>query len=207
VRRRRRRFTTRVGLGTLGITLILGAVLAAVGSGNHWMTGQHVIGILGAVVGIGLIIGAFTHSGRGLILLAIVLSGAGFAATSTHYDGWHGAGNSTFTPTSLVAVQPLYQRSVGDLTVDLTQLPPTGVVTTHVKLGVGDLTVIVPADAEVTATCSNTAGDIDCLGQQTDGPGNTNIKGFQESHTPAPHLIINLEVEDGPGSVEVTNNG
>lgn len=207
VRRRKRRFTTRVGLGTLGITLILGAILAAAGDHNNWLNGQHVIGILGAVVAVGLIVGAFTHSGRGLILLAVVLSAAGFAATSTHYDGWHGAGDSTFTPRSLVEVQPVYQRSVGDLTVDLTELPPGGVVTTQVKLGVGDLTVIVPADAEVHATCSNTAGDIDCLGQQADGPGNTNIKGYQESHGPAPHLIINLEVEDGPGSVEVSNNG
>jgi phage shock protein PspC (stress-responsive transcriptional regulator)/uncharacterized membrane protein HdeD (DUF308 family) len=199
---RRRKRKTRLAVGTLGVTLILGAVLAAASTNDGWLNPQHVIGILGAVVGVALIVGAFKHSGRALILLAVLFSGIGFAATSTHYDGWHGAGDSVFRPTSLVGVQPLYQRSVGDLTVDLTHLPKAGTVTTHVKLGVGDLTVFVPPDAEVHATCSGTAGSVDCLGQQADGP-NTSITGVQNPDATGPHLVVNLVVEDGPGDVEV----
>jgi hypothetical protein len=198
---------SRIGLATFGLALILGAVLWIVAPGGGWVNLPHIVGILGAVVGIGLVAGSFVRGGRGLIPLAVLLSGAGFVLTAGHIDGWHGAGNTQFAPTSLADVQPVYQRTAGVLRLDLTQLPNSGTVPPiTVKLGGGNATVLVPPDADVVATCSNTVGGtVDCLGQRESGPGNKTLHATQ-NHDGTPRLHIVLDVQEGTGVVTVTSD-
>jgi phage shock protein PspC (stress-responsive transcriptional regulator) len=204
-RQRAPRHRSRVGLATFGLVLVTGATLVALSGHDSWLTPPHIAAVLAAVTGAGLLIGAFTHSGRGLILLAVVLSIAGFAFTQSHFDGWHGAGDAKFRPTTLAQVQPVYQRSVGDIKLDLTALPPTGTVHTKVSLAVGDLTVLVPSDATVEATCSAAVGDVVCLGQRVSGPGQ-HLQVTQQGAA-GNDLTIVLDVQDGPGDVKVASNG
>ncbi len=200
-----RRRKSRVGLATFGLVLVTGATLVGLSGSDSWLTPPHIAAILAAITGVGLLFGAFTHSGRGLILLAVVLAASGFALTETHYDGWRGSGDASFRPITLADVQPVYQRSVGDMDLDLTALPKTGTVHTQVRLSVGDLTVHVPADATVEATCSAAVGDVDCLGQRESGP-QLSAHGSQRG-APDNGLTIVLDVQDGPGDVRVINNG
>jgi phage shock protein PspC (stress-responsive transcriptional regulator) len=203
----RRRGRSRIGLATVGLVLVTGATLAAVSNRpDTWLDAGHIAGILAAIAAIGLIVGAFTHSGRGLVALAIVLGIASFGLTETHFNGWHGAGDQTYQPTRLTDVHDVYQQSVGNLRLNLTQLPPSGTVRTKLQLGAGNLDVIVPRDAAVQVTCSASVGDVQCLGQHETGPGNPTITASQ----PASHgnqLTIILDAQDGPGQVRVTNNG
>lgn len=194
----------RVGLATLGIVLVTGATLIALSGQGGWLTPPHIVGLLAAITAVGLLVGAVLHAGRGLIPLAVVLSAASFGLTATHFDGFHGAGDATFRPTTVAAVQPLYQRSIGDIDLDLTALPPSGTVHTRVKLGVGDVTVHVPADATVRATCRSGVGDVTCLDQRSSGPGST-VHATQQGTGSG--LTIVLDVQDGPGDVRVIDNG
>lgn len=196
---------SRVGLATLGIVLVTGATLIALSGHGGWLTPPHIAGVLAAITAVGLLVGAALHAGRGLILLAVVLSAAGFGLTETHYDGWHGAGDASFRPATVAAVQPLYQRSVGDIDLDLTELPPSGTVHTLVDLGVGDITVRVPADATVRATCTASVGDVTCLDERSSGPSST-VHATQQGAV-GNKLTIVLDVQDGPGDVRVINNG
>lgn len=198
---------SRAGLATLGVMFVMGAVLTVLSPTNGWLNAPHIVGILGAIAGVGLVVGAFVRSGRGLIPLALLLAAAGFAMTNTHIDGWHGAGDATFRPTTISDVQPVYQRSVGNVTLDLTALPNTGTVHTSVNLGVGDVTVLVPDDATVTATCEASVGDVECLGQENSGPGNPVVHASQHADATDGRLNIVLHVQDGPGHVEVSSNG
>jgi phage shock protein PspC (stress-responsive transcriptional regulator) len=202
VERRRR---SRIGLATFGLALVVGAVLWIVAPGGGWLNLPHIVGILGAVVGIGLVAGSFVRGGRGLIPLALLLSGAGFVLTAGHVDGWHGAGNALFAPTTVADVQPVYQRTVGELRLDLTGLPSTGTVHTSVDLGAGNATVLVPPGADVVATCSARVGNVDCLGERQSGPGNPTIHATQ-NHDGADRLHIFLNVQNGTGEVRVTND-
>jgi hypothetical protein len=201
IRRRR----SRIGLATFGVAMIVGAVLGFIAPGGGWLNLSHIVGILAAVVGIGLVAGSFVRGGRGLIPLAVLLSGAGFVLTAGHIDGWHGAGNAQFAPTSLSDVQPVYQRTAGSLRLDLTGLPNTSTVHTAVKLGAGNATVLVPADADVVATCSANVGNVDCLGQRETGPDNPTVRATR-NHDGTNRLHIVLDVQDGPGSVRVTSD-
>ncbi|HYS34661.1 MAG TPA: LiaF domain-containing protein, partial [Pseudonocardiaceae bacterium] len=202
VERRRR---SRIGLATFGLALVVGAVLWIIAPGGGWLNLPHIVGILGAVVGVGLVAGSFVRGGRGLIPLALLLSGAGLVLTAGHVDGWHGAGNALFAPTTVADVQPVYQRTVGELRLDLTGLPSTGTVHTSVDLGAGNATVLVPPGADVVATCSARVGNVDCLGERESGPGNPTIHATQ-NHDGTDRLHIFLNVQNGTGEVRVTND-
>jgi hypothetical protein len=200
------RHKSRIGLATFGLALVIGAVLAVVAPGGGWINTPHIVGILCAVIGIGLVAGSFVRGGRGLIPLAVILSAVGFVMTSSHYDTWHGIDNATFRPTSISDVQPIYQRSAGALRLDLTGLPTTGDVHTQVQLSVGNATVYVPPNADVTATCTANVGSVDCLGQRESGPGHPSLTAHQNP-TAGDQLKIVLDVQNGTGSVRVISGG
>lgn len=197
---------SRIGLATFGIALVVGAVLFAVGPDTGWLNPVHIIGVLAAIVGIGLVTGSFVHGGRGLVPLALVLSAAGFLLTASHLTSWHGMGDARFAPTSIAAVRPVYQNSVGNLRVDLTGLPNTGTVHTQVKLGVGEVFVDVPAGAEVNATCSASLGSVDCLDQRESGPSNPTVTAHQDASGSGDHLTIFLDVQTGTGDARVVTD-
>lgn len=197
-----RRRRSRIGLATFGLALVVGAVLWLVAPDGGWLTAPHIIGILGGVVGIGLVAGSFVRGGRGLIPLAIMLSAAGFLLTSAHITNWRGVGDARYTPTSVGDVKPLYERSVGTMRVDLTELGNTGTVHTTVKLGLGDVQVYVPSDAQVTAICSARIGDVTCLGQRDSGANNPSVTAHQAAGS-GDSLTIVVTVEGGTGSVNV----
>lgn len=160
------------------------------------------------VVGAGLLVGAFRHSGRGLIVAAVPLAlllvaaasdGPGRFGDGRFGDGRpQGVGDAEWAPTS--QVQPLYETSVGDATLDLRSLrdspPVIPPASTTVRSGTGDVTVLVPEFADVAADCTSGAGSVDCLdrgaGRYTDlgpdGPGGA---------------VIDLRAVSGVGDVEV----
>jgi len=128
--------------------------------------------------------------------------------TAGHIDAWHGAGNATFTPTTVADVQPVYQRTVGAVRLDLTQIPDSdgsGAIHTSVNLGAGNVTVLVPTGADVVATCSARVGNVDCLGERSSGANNPVVRATQNNDGSG-HLQIFLNVQDGAGAVRVTNN-
>jgi phage shock protein PspC (stress-responsive transcriptional regulator) len=193
-----RRARSRVGLATVGIVLVTAAVLGAVSPDFGWLTAPNIIGVLAAITGVGLVVGAFTHSGRGLIPLAALLCTAGMYLTVAHFDGWHGAGDAVYQPTTLADVHPRYEESLGNLRVDLSQLPSSGTIHTTASLGTGNLTVIVPDDATVHATCSSGAGDVNCLGLRASG-----AEAHSDANQPGSGLDITLTAQDGLGQVSV----
>jgi phage shock protein PspC (stress-responsive transcriptional regulator) len=201
-----RRPRSRVGLATVGLVFLTAAGLAVFGPSGGWLTPPHVLGLLTAIVGGGLLVGAFRHGGRGLIWLAALLCAGAFAATATGINGWHGSGDNNFHPVTTADVRPQYQQSVGNLRVDLSDLPPKGDVTTSVELGAGNVTVLVPEDAHVVATCQTRVGDVECLGLRTNGAGTPAVTATQQPSS-GDQLTIHLGVRDGAGQVRVMNNG
>jgi len=198
---------SRIGLATFGLALVVGAVLFVVAPNSGWLDAPHIVGILGGIVGIGLVAGSFVRGGRGLIPLAVLLSAAGFLMTSAHFTSWHGVGDARFAPTTIDAVQPVYQRSVGSLRLDLTQLPDTDTtVHTQVKLSLGDAVVDVPANADVLVTCSTSVGDVNCLGQRDSGPNHPSVTYHQLRSGADNGLHIVLDVQGGTGSVRVISD-
>jgi phage shock protein PspC (stress-responsive transcriptional regulator) len=196
-----RRHKSRIGTVTIGLALVAAAGMSFAMGG--WITPQHIVGVVLAVLGLGMVAGAFVRGGRGLIGLAVPLSVAGLALTMVSPGGYDGLGDLTARPTTTAAVQDSYERSIGDVTLDLTALPAEGVVETEASTDVGTVEVIVPENADVTVECRADKGNADCLGQSAEGL-DSEIDEFTDNGADGPGgLRIILQARTDTGSVEV----
>lgn len=197
-----RRRKSRVGSLTVGTALVVVAILLGVGVGDWWNP-THIVGIVLAILGLGMVVGSFFRGGRGLIGLAVPLAVIGLGMTSVSPEGFRGVGEIEAYPTSIRQVQEEYVRSVGTIDLDLTGLPSSGEVRTEARLGVGNITVIVPEDADVELTCRVDLGNADCLEEQQAGPSDVEVELESFGRDGEGGLQIDLEVETGKGNVEV----
>jgi predicted membrane protein len=164
-----------------------------------------IVGILAGIVGLGMVGGAFLGGGRGLVPLAALLCCVGAILTVSHVRNVNNiVSDATYTPTSISAVQPSYDEGIGDLTVDLTQLPNSGTVDTKVSVGTGNARVLVPANADVVVTCHAPIGTVNCLDVREDGANNNSIRAIQND--PSDNLKITLDVGSSIGDVEVMSS-
>ncbi|MEQ3550631.1 PspC domain-containing protein [Pseudonocardia nematodicida] len=135
-----------------------------------------------AVVGIGLLVGAFRRAGRWLIPFALVLALAtgltSLANGALGPDGWAtrgGVGAVVEAPANAAAVAPQYQRGTGWVDLDLRQvdLTPTpgadGPVRSRIEVGIGGASVTVPRDADVVVRGEAGYGNVTVDGQSQSG--------------------------------------
>lgn len=123
-----------------------------------------------ALCGAVLVVGAWFGRTGGIILLA-VLSGIGLLGAGLVGNG--SRGRTVERPLSAVAVAGDYRLGVGDLTVDLTRVSdPQALVGRSIVFhgNVGQITVVVPREVDVTATATVTAvGTVHVFGAVADG--------------------------------------
>ncbi len=201
---------------TFGLALLAGGIAGAVVLSAGGLGGLRVVfGVMLAVLGLGLLVGAFLHRGRGLIVLAIPMIVLTYALTSAQLQDWQGVEDLTAAPTTAAAVAPTYERTAGDIRLDLSKLDlsvptgtdplpaATGPVSTTVAVDVGSIYVQVPPDADVTVHCDVSLGDMDCLGRQLDGPGlETTVTDLGRDGVSSGRPLM-LDVSAGLGDVEV----
>jgi phage shock protein PspC (stress-responsive transcriptional regulator) len=169
--RRRKRKSPITGL-TLGAVLLVVAGSVIAGPYDNWLTPLHTLGLVVGVMGFGLLVGAFTRGGRGLIGLVIPLSVVAVLGTMANFDGFGDSdrlGDFTDRPASIAEVQQKYDTRAGTLDIDLTGLPNSGTVETEVYASVGTVQVTVPKNADVEVRCETEVGSVRCLGKQSDG--------------------------------------
>jgi phage shock protein PspC (stress-responsive transcriptional regulator) len=218
-----KRHKSRIGTMTVGLALVVAAGMSFAEGG--WITPQHIVGSVLAVLGLGMVAGAFVRGGRGLIALAVPLSVAGLALTMVSPGGYAGIGDVTAQPTSIRQLQPVYERSVGNVTVNLTSLPATpelpetpelpgtpGLpeppdprpIRVRANADLGNVEVIVPATADVTLRCGADRGNAECLGREASGL-DAHVPEFTDLGTDGEGgLKIEVTAEAGTGNVEVT---
>ncbi len=195
------------GAATLGILLMTGHL----GLGSIPL----LLGVPLAVVGLGLVVGAFLHSGRGLIPFALLLGALawGSLAAPLHAVDRQGVGDVTLRPASLAQLQPAYHHGAGDVVVDLRGLDLTGAagvtvtpVTTSVTNGFGDVEVLVPADADVQLHATAGAGDVQLDGRTVRGPGARMDQYSPGTGGVATERPLVLDVHTGAGDVTVRHD-
>ncbi|MFC4001477.1 PspC domain-containing protein [Prauserella oleivorans] len=202
---------SKIGIATLGVALAVAGVGAAVASSSAdpWWSPAHVIGLVLAVLGMGMVAGAFLGGGRGLVWLAVPLSVAGIALTSVPFDQYGGGfGQITSTPYSAAEVQPLYERTAGEIDLDLRHLGgPAEPVRSTLRVGAGNIAVHVPTTADVTFDCSVGTGNVECFDRQQSGAGTAAVRGVDlgEDGPGGDRIILNIEA--GLGNVEVHRGG
>lgn len=154
-----------------------------------------------AVVGAGLVVGAFWGRSRGLIVVAVVL---GLVTTTTSsFD--REFGSSSGDRTWVVEGPGEYDLGAGAATLDLRPLAGGGrTVDVEARLGLGELVVLVPADVDLDLDASIGLGQL-----QLTGPGGTDVAEGGAGISRSTLLEgdggrrVQLEINVGAGEVEV----
>jgi phage shock protein PspC (stress-responsive transcriptional regulator) len=196
---------------TVAAVLISVGVLALLTRLTGWDPGPGAfLGTALLVVGLGLVAAAFSR-GRtakgGLIALGVVLSVALLFASAAPWSTVRGGiGDRTWTVTTAEAVRSSYDGAVGDVRLDLSRIDVSELdepIRTTFHGGVGDVDILLPADADARVTVHSGLGDVTVLeGEPYDGelyPGD-GMGTWVDDGTPE----IDLTVNAGVGDVEVS---
>ncbi|MEV6321458.1 PspC domain-containing protein [Nocardia sp. NPDC051787] len=174
------------------------AILAAAGagaaaaSGAEWMTPGRIGAAALAVIGLGLVLGAFLHRGYGLLVLTAPLAGFVLLASAVgpiEFD--RGAmGDHIWAPTSAADLAPQYKVTMGSGTLDLRSLKLTENRAVNIDADMAEVRVLLPADLTVRTHCTASMAEAIC------------DNGISGPNTPgAPVLDLNVDVRFG--NVEV----
>ncbi|MFD4444288.1 PspC domain-containing protein [Nocardia sp. NPDC058519] len=180
---------------TIGLAILAAALAgAAAASGVEWMTPARIAAFALAVVGLGLVAGAFLRRGYGLLVLTAPL--AGFVVLASligpiDFENNGAVGDRVWAPTSVTELQPRYALDIGSGTLDLRGLTLTESRSVEVAVNIGDAKVHLPEGMTVNTTCAIRVADSTC----TEGRSGPDTPG-------AP--VLDLKIKMHLGDVEVT---
>jgi hypothetical protein len=191
----------RLVLGLVVVVIGVAALLQAAGvSDVPW---KAVLPGSLIAVGLGLVIaGRRSESGQGgLIAIGIVLTVVLSAASAVDIPLEGGVGERTERPTSLSEVKSEYRLAVGQLTLDLANVPltvPGTARTVRARVGVGQLIVELPSDQLAVVRGHAGVGQVTIFGESDGGFG------VDKDVTPEGQpIVFSLDLSVGIGEVLV----
>jgi predicted membrane protein len=196
-----------LGLLTVGVATLATGVLALADVLGATVPASAYVALPLAVVGAGLLAGAWWGRSRPLIALGVALTlllgTVAVVERVTASERWgESFAERTVTPTTAAGLDGLVvEQGAGDLTYDLSAVTfPAGSTDLTLQVGAGTLTVVVPADVTVDLDAEVGLGELSAFGSTVSGAGLS--RSWQQPGPPdAPTLQLTLQM--GLGTVEV----
>lgn len=198
---------SQLGLITFCVALIAVGVLAV--NDAYWASyplATYIAAPL-AVVGLGLLVGTWFGRSRGLIALGLLLSMALVPAAWLSRWSFDEVGDINQRITSVEQLPAdVVRHGGGELRYDLSGLRLADGETARLAVdqGAGELTVVLPADADIVVDATVGAGDMNVLGTSRDGVGNR-VEDLRDQGADGPgggQIVLDLKL--GMGDLEVT---
>ncbi|UVE94923.1 PspC domain-containing protein [Dietzia sp. B32] len=177
---------------TLGLALIATAVSVGLSTlgGLTWLDATRIAAIALSVVAGGLLVGAVTRRGHGLLVVAGPLAGFVLLASLVQVPtgGWENIGEHRVEITSPTQLDTPVTHELGTVTVDMRGLELDEDRSYSITNEVGEVRVLLPDGLAVDATCRTDVGSVDCPDRpaDTDGP------------------VLTLDITNDMGNVKVT---
>jgi len=168
----RRRPRSALGWLTVAAALLAVGVASALDNlGVVNLTPGRVVALVLTVIGIGLLVGSVWGRAWWLILLGLLLVPVMAVASVAGDVPIRGrTGQQLEQPASLAEVQSEYRLSAGQLTLDLRRVDfGSGSHRIMVRIGAGDLQVVLPNDQPVTVISRVGVGEVQLLGHPSEG--------------------------------------
>jgi PGF-CTERM protein len=195
-----------LGRVTVSVALIVvGVLIGWNGATDSDVPVRAVIAAALAVVGLGLVVGAYVGRARGLVVLGVLLTLLVSAAAVADIPVRGGVGDRTWRPAAVSDLRSTYRLGIGQSELDLTRLDLAGTGRTRVDIrqGIGHLLVIVPDNVVVRIDADANAGEIQLPDQ--DAVNGTDLSErvvLPEGSAPSAAVLV-VDAELGVGSLEV----
>ncbi len=189
--------TVSAALVALGAIAINDAIWATVAPATYIATAL-------GIVGLGLLVGAWFGRSRGLIVMGLVLSFALIPAVAADHVDFRGE-NVEVRPSAVSDIPTETQEfGAGEVTYDLSELDfaETDPVTLSIDQGVGELTVLLPPDVDVTINADLVVGEIQALNRVSGGFG-SEVRVVDDGADGPGGGELELQLDLGAGQIEV----
>jgi phage shock protein PspC (stress-responsive transcriptional regulator)/predicted membrane protein len=195
---RRRPFLTPLTLSALLIGAGIASLLQATGALDVNLT--VVLAIATCLVGAALVTAAFVGRAHALIVAGVVLLGATAISSTIDVPLRGGIGARQYRPLTLAELQGHYELGIGDLELDLRDLPLADRTTAvDAQTGIGELVVFVPSAVRVEVHAHAGAGSLVLFGREEGGwPAND-----QRAVAGSGPGVLQLDLRVGAGQVRV----
>jgi phage shock protein PspC (stress-responsive transcriptional regulator)/predicted membrane protein len=154
------------------------------------------------VIGCGLLVGAVVGRATGLIVLGLFVGAAIAPARVADEAIDDGVGERRYAPTTIEDLRAEYRLGMGEIVLDLRELD-LGDTTQKIdlRLGFGQIDVIVPEDVTVIARMDVDAGNTNFFGTESDGWGVDVGPVTEEASNPDGTVELDLEVGFGQARI------
>jgi predicted membrane protein len=153
------------------------------------------------IVGLAIMAGARTGRHPGLVALGVILTVVLAVVSSFDLPLVGGFGERVERPTSTSAIPDRYNLAVGSLRLDLTRLElPDGTTSIDARVGIGQMTVVVPVDATVVAEARVTAGQLQGFGEERSGISVEHTFQYEVGQAAS---TLRLDLSAGVGSITI----
>jgi phage shock protein PspC (stress-responsive transcriptional regulator) len=162
---------SRLGGITVSVLLLVAGV-AALLDVTHVVdvTPQGILATLLVALGGALVVGAWYGRARGLIPVGVLLSLLLAAFTAIDLPVTGGVGERNWRPATLDRLESSYELGIGEAGLDLSALELTeGTRDVKVRLGVGELRIVVPDDVAVEVDSHTGAGNLRVFDEERSG--------------------------------------
>ena len=196
--RRPRPFLTPLTLSALLIGAGIASLLQATGALDVNLT--VVLAIATCFVGAALVTAAFAGRAHTLILVGVVLLGATAISSTIDVPLRGGIGSREYRPLQLSDLRNHYELGLGELRLDLRDLPIADRTTVvHAQTGIGQVVVFVPSSVRVEVHAHAGAGSLMLFGHEEGGWPENDDRAVAGSGTG----LLKLDLRVGAGQVRV----
>ncbi len=157
---------------------------------------RHYMALAVTIVGIGLLVGALAGRARWLILVGAILIPTLFLSPVFEWD-WNSETFDVFVqPATFAEVEDFYSIDVGNLVIDLTELPWDGeTISVTARVDAGNIEIRVPEDVGVVGEATVDVGRVGAPGRESAGLGNPGLD-FNETGAKGT-LVLDAHVDVG----------
>jgi hypothetical protein len=159
-----------------------------------------VLALATCVVGAALVVAAFAGRAHSLILVGVLLLGATAISNSIDVPLRGGIGSRDYRPLSLADLKQHYELGIGQLSLDLRDVPLSGRTTVvDAQTGIGHLVVFVPSSVRVEVRAHAGAGSVNLYGKDDGGWPEDD----QRAVAGTGPGVLRLDLRVGAGQVQV----
>lgn len=184
-----------IGFMLLGVGVL--AVLDNIEGVPVYPEPRHYMALAVTMLGLGLMVGGFVGKARWLILVGVVLVPTMLFSPVFEYDWTSESFEIYESPSVFTEVDGNYSLDIGDMQIDLTELPWDGqTVEISASVDAGNLTIRVPQEVGIVGEASVDVGRVFTPGRESAGLGNPTLT-FDDDAGELGTVLLDAHVDVG----------
>jgi phage shock protein PspC (stress-responsive transcriptional regulator) len=162
---------------------------------------RHYMALAVTILGIGLLVGSFLGRARWLILVGVIMIPTMLFSPVFEYDWNSDSFELSETPETFAEVEESYTLEIGNLYLDLTDLPWDGrTIDLAISVDAGNVELRLPEGVGLTGDAEVAVGRVAGPGRETSGLGNPGLR----FNNPGPLGTVDLDARVDIGNIEIS---